>query len=147
MLARLPKHYYHNQTLLYEGIYARLLKLIPELTALTQETSLSLDIPTELTFKVIEQHRYTTIVALQIHLTGDSSTVPLPDIKMGIRCYHDARVAEVLSYQNASHLQPEYDYPNTQMYLPDEKHQINMLLYEWLDYGMRHVLETVPSNT
>lgn len=52
--------------------------------------------------------------------------------KMVIRLYHDARLAEVISTQDIRQVKPRYDYPNTDMHLPDEKHQVNVFLKEWL---------------
>ena len=49
-----------------------------------------------------------------------------------VRLYHDAAVAEVLACQHISRFKARYDYPNTDMLLPDEKRQINLLLRDWL---------------
>ncbi|MEH8016491.1 DUF1249 domain-containing protein [Rheinheimera muenzenbergensis] len=49
-----------------------------------------------------------------------------------VRLYHDAQLAEVLSCQQISRFKARYDYPNTDMLLPDEKLQINLLLRDWL---------------
>jgi uncharacterized protein YqiB (DUF1249 family) len=57
--------------------------------------------------------------------------------KMIIRLYHDARMAEVISNQDIRHVKPRYDYPNTQMHLPDEKQQISQFLKEWLQLCLK----------
>jgi uncharacterized protein YqiB (DUF1249 family) len=51
-----------------------------------------------------------------------------------VRLYHDARVAEVLGFQGQGRFKPHYDYPNEQMYLPDEKRQVNLMLRDVLNY-------------
>lgn len=56
---------------------------------------------------------------------------------MVIRLYHDARMAEVISSQDIRQVKPRYDYPNSNMHQPDEKHQINLFLNEWLQLCLR----------
>jgi len=56
---------------------------------------------------------------------------------MVIRLYHDARMAEVISSQDIRQVKPRYDYPNSDMHQPDEKHQINLFLNEWLQLCLR----------
>lgn len=57
--------------------------------------------------------------------------------KMTIRLYHDARMAEVISNQDIRQVKPRYDYPNSEMHLPDEKEQINLFLKEWLQLCLK----------
>ena len=52
--------------------------------------------------------------------------------KIGVRVYHDARMAEVISWNGHRLLQARYQYPNEKMYLPDEKAQLNQFLGECL---------------
>lgn len=85
------------------------------------------------TLVVKEVTRYTTllIVAQDATVMG-SNLSELFRPCMTIRLYHDARVAEVISSQNVAQIKPRYDYPNRAMHHPDEKHQINQFLKEWL---------------
>ncbi|MDO7083790.1 DUF1249 domain-containing protein [Pseudocolwellia sp. AS88] len=82
---------------------------------------------------VNEVTRYTTLVTISqdtIEVGKELSQLFQP--KMVIRLYHDARMAEVITSQNIRQVKPRYDYPNSEMHLPDEKQQINMFLKEWL---------------
>ncbi len=84
--------------------------------------------PVELS--VIETTRYTSLV--KIHQLFVSKTTHLPDIVFDVRVYHDANLAEVLSYQGRERIQYKYTYPNENMFVPDEKRQGNLLLHDWL---------------
>jgi uncharacterized protein YqiB (DUF1249 family) len=57
---------------------------------------------------------------------------------MSVRLYHDASMAEVMSYQNQHRFEGRYQYPNPQMRLPDEKIQLNKFLADWLDHCLQH---------
>ncbi len=46
--------------------------------------------------------------------------------------YHDANMAEVISWKNHKRLRARYEYPNKDMYHQDEKAQLNKILGEWL---------------
>jgi uncharacterized protein YqiB (DUF1249 family) len=79
---------------------------------------------------VLERGPYTTLVELSE--AGPGSWLPGP--QMRIRVSHDARVAEVVSYQGETRFGPRYPhpYPNRGMIRRDEKLQLNRLLGEWL---------------
>lgn len=84
--------------------------------------------------KVTEASKFTT------HVEMRQLSASMPDLmqpKVLIRVYHDAKMAEVISSQNASRIQPSYLYPNPQMHQPDEKMQINQFLNEWLKYCLQ----------
>jgi hypothetical protein len=53
--------------------------------------------------------------------------------EMIIRVYHDAKTAEVTSYQNHKFFKAVYPVPNQFMYHSDEKEQLNLFLAEWLN--------------
>ncbi len=53
--------------------------------------------------------------------------------EMIIRVYHDAKTAEVTSYQNHKYFKAVYPVPNPYMYQCDEKEQLNLFLAEWLN--------------
>ncbi|HHM06325.1 MAG TPA: DUF1249 domain-containing protein [Gammaproteobacteria bacterium] len=84
----------------------------------------------DLYVEVLERTRYTSLIKLSQSL-GLPPSVRDPLVK--VRLYHDARVAEVLAYQNCRHLKAVYPYPNAAMFQPHEKRRVNHFLEEWLD--------------
>lgn len=56
----------------------------------------------------------------------------VPQAAIKVRLYHDANLAEVLSYQANHRIKQSYDYPNKKMYQRNEKAQLNAFLGEWL---------------
>jgi uncharacterized protein YqiB (DUF1249 family) len=126
-----------------EGNFIRLNKLMPDFE-LGYEKSffISGDLPTEsseyearIHLKVIESFPYTsTIEVVQRGLCPDWIQPPC----MLVRIYHDARSAEVTSYQNQKRIQGTYQYPNPQMRMPDEKAQLNQFLAEWLTHCLKY---------
>lgn len=58
--------------------------------------------------------------------------------RLAIRIYHDAKMAEVISFYNKRHYEGRYGYPNKQMHHQDEKAQLNLLLAEWLNHCLHH---------
>ncbi|MEJ2452464.1 MAG: DUF1249 domain-containing protein [Gammaproteobacteria bacterium] len=81
---------------------------------------------------LLERSRYTLLVAIRQRFTKSGNSRLLNDIQFKVRLYLDAKLAEVVSYQGHNALQPRYPYPNQQMYYPDEKRQVNLVLYDWL---------------
>lgn len=126
-----------------EGNYIRLNKLMPDFE-LGYETSFrisgdtSVDAATRearIVLKVIESFPYTsTIEVTQLGLCPGWIQPP----SMIVRLYHDARSAEVTSYQNEKRILGKYQYPNPQMRMPDEKAQLNQFLAEWLTHCLKH---------
>lgn len=91
------------------------------------------------TITINEVTRYTSLVTISqdaVIMGHNLSELLRP--KMVIRLYHDARMAEVISNQDIRQVKPRYDYPNSQMHLPDEKQQINVFLKEWLQLCHSH---------
>ena len=77
----------------------------------------------------IELAPYTT--TLQISQSGKTkSYICTP--KLTVRLYHDAKMAEVVAWNNHRCWYPVYSYPNRQMYHRDEKLVLNRFLGEWL---------------
>lgn len=98
--------------------------------------------PVEL--RVVENTRYTSLI--RIHQTFKLKTTHLSDIIFDVRIYHDAQLAEVISYQGKTRIQFKYSYPNESMFVPDEKCQGNLLLHDWLSTCSRlnykeHIIE------
>ncbi len=116
-----------------EANYLRFLRLLPTMDE-HNEWSFAVELPSdqlsEVVIAVTERSRYTTTVSLtQASHVGE--WVPEPTIT--VRLYHDARLAEVLSYQKNHRIRQSYEYPNAKMYHRNEKAQLNAFLGEWLD--------------
>lgn len=115
-----------------EANYLRFLRLLPTLDE-ASEWSFAMEMPTEelskVVISVVERSRYTTTV----DLTQASHMDWVPEPSITVRLYHDARVAEVLSYQKNHRIKQSYEYPNKKMYHRNEKAQLNAFLGEWLD--------------
>ena len=93
---------------------------------------------------ILEHSKYTTTIALTHHLRMDDTMIRDPFMK--IRIYHDARVAEVLSYQCQSQLQ--IFHPDATLNVPNlrEKCRINRFLGEWLDYCIMYGYRFTPQS-
>ena len=120
-----------------EANYLRFVRLLPTLDE-TSEWIFAVELPSEdlsrVVISVVERSRYTTTISLtQASHVGE--WVPEPTIT--VRLYHDARVAEVLSYQKNQRIKQSYEYPNRDMYHRNEKAQLNAFLGEWLDTCLR----------
>ena len=116
---------------IYEDNFKRLMYLLPELKTYGEQI---LDVKRQegLHISVLERHKYTTVVEIAQHLVHGISALTQPS--MTVRIYHDAEVAEVLSYQHHQRFQAKYDYPNPDMLQVREKLRVNEFLGEWLDY-------------
>ncbi len=83
---------------------------------------------------VIDQAPYTTTVELE-----QASFMPLvKKPKVRVRLYHDASMAEIVSWDRHRNWHPQYLYPNKNMYQPDEKLGLNQFLGEWLRFYCKH---------
>ena len=88
--------------------------------------------------EVIEQFKYTSTVRMAQNMQSSWSLYKVPE--MFIRMYHDAKTAEVISYQQVRYLRAKYELPNKDFYQADEKEQINFLLSEWLSFCQKEGL-------
>ena len=79
---------------------------------------------------LLETCKYSHVIELE-EKSAIASKI-LEGLRLRVRVYHDARVAEVIDYQGHYRIKAKYDYPNPKMYYPDEKRQVNHLLAEWL---------------
>ncbi|WP_246434554.1 DUF1249 domain-containing protein [Teredinibacter haidensis] len=77
--------------------------------------------------RITESARYTTTVEVLQHQQG------LEPPRLCVRLYHDANMAEIISWDRHRHWLPKYNYPNPQMYMPDEKLELNRFLGDWLE--------------
>ncbi|PCJ14628.1 MAG: hypothetical protein COB04_14785 [Gammaproteobacteria bacterium] len=133
-----------------EANYRLLLKLMPDIQD-DDELDFGLA-PLQQTFgyiniSVTERCKYTTTITITQTNHAHSDLSPedqdleseawLQESTMSIRLYHDARMAEVLSFQKQGRIKPSYEYPNRKMFQRDEKAQLNQFLGEWLNYCLR----------
>lgn len=81
-------------------------------------------------FSIVEHARYT--FELDIKQILDINDFLGKGVAFRVRIYMDAQVAEVVSYLGQSRLLPKYEYPNINMWQPDEKKQANLLLHDCL---------------
>jgi uncharacterized protein YqiB (DUF1249 family) len=121
---------------LYEHNYRLMVRLVPALRSIDRPVSLILHDHPISSISVTECTRYTCMLVVR-HAFGPHDDYLLPDIRMQLRVYHDARLIEVLSYQNRGRLAPFYSYPNSEMFCPFEKRQVNLFLSEWLWWSLR----------
>ncbi len=123
--------------------YHRLLSLFP---ALRESECRQIALPLEhlnakVVFEVLERGPYTTL--LKIDLEADAQWLEMASSPaMTVRVYHDAKSAEVVSYQRQNRFHGAYEYPNTRMRQRDEKAQINRFLGEFLTLCLEHGAST-----
>ena len=112
----------------FERNYSFLREFFPEIIELSSNAIVYRDKLKVVKIKSLEVSRYTTLISL--HLTFTECTEIAP-VEMTIRLYHDAEVADVISYQNITRLVAPYFSSNKNV---DENHkkQANILLYEIL---------------
>jgi uncharacterized protein YqiB (DUF1249 family) len=115
----------------YEKNYAFLVRLLPFL--LENDGGVRVcakHLNAEMEISILEQCRYTQTI--QIKQIFEHESPHLPGLSLKVRIYHDAQLAEVISYQGHSRILPKYTYPNEKMFHRDEKRQANYLLNDWL---------------
>jgi len=88
----------------------------------------------ELRVEVVERSAYTD----SLMLSQTTSRLPwCPRLDMQVRLYHDAEMAEVVSFQAARRILALNRYPNPAMHSRDEKTQVNEFLAECLEHCLR----------
>lgn len=117
-----------------ESNYLRFLRLLPTIDE-QSEWNFGVETATEelskVSIQVVERSKYTVTLRL-VQQSELADWMPQPAIT--VRLYHDAHMAEVLSFQKNRYVRSRYEYPNQNMYMPDEKAQLNQFLGEWLDH-------------
>ena len=115
--------------------YLRLMKLMPNRDAADRVFTLPLGASDPVVrLEVTERCRYTTVV----EVTQVAPAEGLPGTSLSVRLYHDAKCAEVISFQNERRFEAVYDYPNSKMRHRDEKAQVNRFLSEFLAMCLAH---------
>ncbi len=115
--------------------YVRLIRLFPDFqSSENRKIALGSDGIRILEFKVQERTRYTTLIDVTEHPSeaGKKTWFSSPVLK--VRLYHDAKSAEVVSFEGYRKPVPKCDYPNPRMHQRDEKAQWNHFLGEWLSH-------------
>lgn len=126
-----------NPMWLYEHNYASLCTLFWDIISgdaqsLEYRTGHSI-----LKIQLKEKNKYTLL--LEVTESYRESIGLQQPLRMRVRLYTDARLAEVVNYQGKARFLPKYEQPNAKMYHRDEKRQINYLLYDWLLYLNRYL--------
>ena len=112
----------------FERNYSFFRAIFPEIIELYSGALLYRDNLKTVRLQCLEVSRYTTLISLRLSFIECPQVTP---IEMTIRLYHDAEVADVISYQNITRLVAPYFSKNIQSE-SDHKRQANILLYELL---------------
>lgn len=122
-----------------EANYARLMRLMPMLAEGDRSVFAMVlgESEPRVVLRVIARHKYTTVIELSQENAGESPA-NVPETRIAIRVYHDAKAAEVIAFQDQRGFQAVYGYPNHQMRHPDEKVQVNRFLGEFLRMCIAH---------
>ncbi|MFK5892726.1 MAG: DUF1249 domain-containing protein [Pseudomonadota bacterium] len=122
-------------SMLYETNYYKVLLLFPQINCSKQLQNKTLkcrDKSLQITIK--EQHKYTSVINLYKLLPVNKN---IKMVDMHLRLYHDAKLIEVVAFQGSKKLKKYENYPNKDMYLVDEKKQLNFHLESILDMGLK----------
>lgn len=123
----------------FERNYTYLQEIFPEIIELDSDTLIYQDNLKCVKIHCLEVSRYTTLISLNLTFTECPKIAP---IKMKIRLYHDAEVADVIAYQNISRLVAPY-FSTEKDDSQNHKKQANILLYELLSgCAKKRLLET-----
>ncbi|WP_391484075.1 DUF1249 domain-containing protein [Aeromonas hydrophila] len=95
--------------------YMTLMKLLPPGGSVGAERRYQVGNGLQFQLTVSEESRFTSQVILAQHNPELPSYL---QARIEIRLYHDVRMAEVCAAQQISRLQPRYDYPNKNGYVP-----------------------------
>lgn len=136
-MALVKRNKSNNMTSIHEVNYAKLMCVVPQVLELALMQKMRLKINNEKIIVCIEEcTKFTTSLSF---FTQHGSTLKwLPGVFIQARMYHDAKVAEVVNFQQNKRFNSRYDYPNKKMHQPNEKQQINYFLGEWLDHCIEH---------
>ena len=122
-----------------EANYLRLMRLMPMLAEGDRSVFAMVlgESEPRVTLRVVARHKYTTVIELSQENLRECSG-DMPETRLGIRMYHDAKAAEVIAFQDQRGFRAVYGYPNRQMRQPDEKVQVNRFLGEFLRMCIAH---------
>lgn len=119
----------------YEANYALLLRVVAGLEDMETDVACHLRGHPSVQIKLTRVGPHTSIMMLSHGLAAGGRLIP--NIRLEIRIYHDARMAEVIAYQGKGRFRPYYSVPNRHMYQPHEKQLVNFFFHEWLEHCRR----------
>ena len=130
------KRHPKNLTLVHQANYVKINRIVPFIRSMHCDSHIFAQTPAHrVEIRILEVTKYTTTFSFAINYIGNQTW--LPQIHITVRCYHDARVAEVVKFQHHKHFDSRYSYPNPNMHQKNEKQQINRFLGEWLNYCLQ----------
>lgn len=112
----------------FERNYSFLRDIFPGILDLHSDALVYRDKLKKVKVRCLEVSRYTTLISMKLTFTECPRIEP---VKMTIRLYHDAEVADVVTYQNITRLVAPY-FSEQKETDKDHKKQANILLYEIL---------------
>lgn len=120
----------------FEMNYARIMQLLPDLHGDGDRLLFSHnDGQGAIKINILERNPYTSKLELIHQIPALKGWIP--DMRISVQVYHDAEVAEVISYQEQERFQPRNPYPNPQMHHRYEKAELNRFLTDWLDFCLK----------
>ena len=124
-----------NPMWFFERNYVMLTSMLDE-TNLLQHGSAGFEIGNSLVeLSVVENTRYTELIRIEQCFTTDQAW--LKKISFDVRLYQDAKLAEVINYQDKARF----------YHKPDDMRQGNLLLHDWLSMCTRlNYQETIIEN-
>jgi len=122
----------------FEMNYVRIMQLIPDLPESGGAVLLSKNSEQgQIRIELIERSPYTSRLELVHQIPALQGWIP--DMRICVHAYHDAEVAEVVSYQSQKGFEARNAYPNPRMHHPHEKAELNRFLSEWLDHCLKQL--------
>lgn len=112
----------------FERNYVYFREVFPEIIELQSNTLVYRDNLKVVKICCLEVSRYTTLISLNLTFIECPQVLP---VEMTIRLYHDAEVADVISYQNITRLIAPY-FSTEKESDGNHKRQANLLLYDLL---------------
>jgi hypothetical protein len=112
----------------FENNYIYFREIFPEIIEPTSAKLIYHDNLKLVKASCLDVSRYTTLVSLELVFKACPKISP---VNMTVRLYHDARLADVVSYQNITPLIAPY-FSEDKNSVENNKRQANILLYEIL---------------
>lgn len=127
-------------TALCEANYLKVMRLFSgEHDFYSYQVELPSDERGVITFHVTQRCKYTTMLTI----TKKQEASWLPNISFNVRLYHDAKMLEIMTFQQQKIAKIRYEYPNKQMFQQNEKVQHQTFLAECLAYCLKYGLSDV----
>ncbi len=114
----------------YEANYGLLLGVVVRLEDMESDVTCHVRTHPGVNVRLTRVGPHTSVMMLSHGLAAGGRLIP--NIRLEVRIYHDARMAEVIAYQGRGRFRPYYSVPNRHMYQPHEKQLVNLFFHEWL---------------